>query len=66
MSAVYAIAPEGCPEYLTAGKAYEVIEAPGSSRGFEVVDDDGDRIFCLWEGCAHVKGDWQRSKQVSA
>lgn len=67
---VYAIAdvvPNA--DYLTAGKRYEVLEDKG--KGFVITDDDGDRLYCLWEDCAHLvtkdrthRLDWR--KEVSS
>lgn len=43
--------------YLTAGKDYEVksVLLVAGLTGFEIVDDDGDLIYCRLEGCGHLK-----------
>lgn len=53
----YAIAPEGCASYLTAGKRYEVrYEYP---TWCDIVDDEGDFINCNKVGCSFLDGqDW--------
>lgn len=39
---------EGHPDYLTPGKRYVVLlELEGNY--FEIIDDEGDRIGCLWD-----------------
>jgi len=58
MGTVYAVAPEGCEPYLTPGKMYETLNV--DDDGFDVIDDDGDVLYCLWKGCAHANGDWGR------
>lgn len=58
MGKTYAVAPEGCEDYLTPGKMYETLNV--DDDGFDVIDDDGDVLYCLWKGCAHSKGDWGR------
>ena len=51
------IAPEGCEDYLTAGKEYPVIEVIEES--FRALDDDGDEMYSNLKGSAHLKGkDW--------
>lgn len=46
--------------YLTDGKAYDILEDDG--RLFTIVDDQGDEIDCLWEGCAHLDGgNWSKA-----
>jgi len=58
----YAIPPEGCASYLTAGKRYEVLREE-TIRGFYITDNDGDEIYCLWDGCGHLDGgDWTREE----
>ncbi|MBY8333152.1 hypothetical protein [Qipengyuania pacifica] len=53
------IAPEGCNEYLTPGKAYEAFGADDDEDSFKVIDDTGDTLFCLRTGDAHLNGlDW--------
>lgn len=65
---VLAIAPatlENSVNDITAGKAYPVVR--GDDDTFVIRDDAGDRIFCLWEGCAHlVGGNWTRSAATAA
>lgn len=44
-------------KWVTPGKRYAVIE-PGEI-GFEIRDDSGDLINCLWKRCAFLHGgDW--------
>lgn len=51
------IAPGGCASYLTPGKEY--LGVVFSAGAFEIHDDDGAELFCLFEGCAHAGGhDW--------
>lgn len=51
------IAPEDCNSYLTPGKEYKVII--GNFKSFNIIDDDGDELYCLLEGCAHIEyNDW--------
>jgi len=67
----YAIPPEGSHDALTFGKRYAVltgderhdfdIEHDNPNTVFSVVDDEGFKLFCLWEGCSHINNaDWQR------
>lgn len=56
----YAIPPEGCASYLTAGKRYEVLRE--GMGGFYIRDNDGDEICCLWRNCPHLDGDWTREE----
>lgn len=54
------IAPEGCEDYLTAGKEYEVVEAIEESTNkygslFSIIDDDGDMIETVEKKSAHLK-----------
>lgn len=56
----YAIPPEGCPHYLTAGKRYEVLRE--DDLGFYITDNDGDEICCLWRNCPHARWDWTREE----
>ena len=62
---VYALAPEGCKSWLTAGKVYPAqIE---SAYAFSAVADYGKSVSALWEGCAHLNGgDWQRLELTEA
>jgi len=58
----YAIPPEGCTHYLTAGKRYEVLREE-TIGGFYITDNDGDEIYCLWRNCPHLDGgDWTREE----
>lgn len=53
--------------YLTKGKEYEIVESDeceimleGDSIGFTIVDDDGDRIYCIQHEDGHLgKLSWQ-------
>lgn len=59
---IYAIAPENCRPYLTAGKAYGVRnDACGC---FAITDDAGDEIYCLWADCSHANGDWGKEDRA--
>jgi hypothetical protein len=56
-------APEGCDEYLTAGKIYDVVgyweNQSKKLDGFQIIDDEGDRLDCVATGCAFLNGgDW--------
>lgn len=54
------IAPE-CIEhvYLTPGKEYEVIKELHLSKVFNILDDNGREIVCLYKGCSFLGGkDW--------
>ncbi len=53
MKKTYAIAPEGCGDYLTPGKMYETLNV--DDDGFDVINDDGDRIWCEWYDWARVE-----------
>lgn len=58
----YAIPPEWCASYLTAGKRYEVLREE-TIGGFYITDNDGDEIYCLWRNCPHLDGgDWTREE----
>lgn len=48
------IAPEGCAEYLTAGKEYVVIEIRNNSYLFLIIDDVGQKLRCIAKECAHL------------
>ena len=54
------IAPEGCETWLTAGKEYEVfnvdIEGEPYYFGFNIIDDEGDKIFCVLNNCDSLNG----------
>ena len=64
------IAPKGCVSYLTAGKEYEVFdveECKGFKYSFRIIDDDGDKLFCLLNNCCHLSGkNWIVNKKVAA
>ena len=52
------VAPKGCREWLTEGKEYNVVKTglyarPGG-HSFEIMDDDGDMIGCIENGCSHI------------
>lgn len=59
MADIYAIPPESCQDYLTAGKKYKV-EKIHHEQAFEIINDIGSNSYCLWEGCGHALGDWTR------
>lgn len=40
---------------LTKGKLYTVVEIH-DEYSFYIVDDYGNKIFCLWEVCAFLNG----------
>jgi hypothetical protein len=53
----YAIPPEGCASFLTAGKRYEVLRE--DDLGFCITDNDGEELYCLWRDCWHERsGSW--------
>jgi len=60
---VYARAPRKIlshTPYVTPGKLYPILsEAAG---GFDMIDDVGDYISCIWTDCAHFEGrhHWER------
>jgi hypothetical protein len=58
----YVIAPEGCADYLTAGKRYEVLDWAHSTRFggcFDIIGDDGKRYWAALRECANINGgDW--------
>ena len=63
---VYAKCPEhldtAYTPYLTPGKRYAVTNDDDGGL-FEIVDDQGANIHCLWSGCAHLApegGNWER------
>ncbi len=59
----YATAPDPIPSgapYLTPGKRYAILDSkagPASSL-FSILDNDGDILICLLNGCHHLEGDW--------
>lgn len=58
------IAPKGCPDWLTAGKEYEVKELQPLKHdknrfSFFITDDDGETLNCISTRCAYLDGrDW--------
>ena len=42
------------PEYLTEGKEYDVIKC--GTYWCDIVDDDGDDVFILLDGCEFLNG----------
>ena len=51
--------PGKLPEYLTAGKTYEVATLCAEDDGFDFIGDDGHLTSGLWKECAHLNGaDW--------
>jgi hypothetical protein len=54
----YAIPPEGCEDYLTPGKRYEIKEI--NKGAFEIKADNGDYIYTCYKNSAHLKDkDWE-------
>ena len=51
-------APKGMEPYITEGKSYPMIES--DRHGFTTLDDDGEVICCLWQGCGHQVV-WERA-----
>ena len=65
MSKVVFAIPSVDGQDITKGKEYEVID-DGLSF-FEIADDVGCRIGCLWDGCYHLNGaNWQRIEKESS
>lgn len=52
MKNITVIAPEGCPQYLTAGKEYETFDVSGDF--FSIKSDDGMACKCIFKGCPHL------------
>jgi len=55
----YVIAPEGCEDYLTPGRRYEVHNfCTNDTYGgtIHITTDDGSYIFCLLKKCPHLNG----------
>lgn len=54
----YVIAPDGCRPYLTAGKKYPMNhpESVSEITYFEVLDDNGIKLFCVNAECDHLNG----------
>jgi len=40
-------------KYLTKGKKYEISERT-PNKSFEIKDDSGKKLFCLYTRCAHL------------
>jgi hypothetical protein len=54
-------APEGCEEWLTAGKKYRVLLtydfiSPTYGYQFNIIAENGNEIFCLERNCGHLNG----------
>lgn len=51
------IAPKGVYEYLTEGKTYigKIINENIGNIYFSIKDDGGDLIYCVANGCSHLK-----------
>lgn len=51
--------PADCKrEYLTPGKVYNIYEV--DEYGFNMIDDEGDELGCLFHRCSHLDGtDWE-------
>lgn len=57
MKNITVIAPEGCPQYLTAGREYETFDVSGDF--FSIKSDDGMVCICIFKGCPHLEyKDW--------
>ena len=55
------IAPEGCHEYLTAGKEYNVLGMWDEwdlylGYKFKIIDDNNENADCLENNCTHLNG----------
>lgn len=51
------IAPEGCEDYLTAGREYVVIDVSKKEKDvFCVLADNGTKMYCLLQKCGHLNG----------
>jgi hypothetical protein len=55
---MFVIAPEGCQSWLTAGKAYQVVRDARMNVFFEIIDDRGDMISCMFPNDAHSRSNW--------
>ena len=54
---IYVKAPEGCCEYLTEGNVYRCYDI--GVYGFNIIDDEGEEIYCRFKDCGHLNGkDW--------
>jgi len=54
-------APEGCKDYLIAGKKYEVLWTNDENSayygfGFYIIADNSNEILCLERNCSHLNG----------
>ena len=61
MKNLFAISPVNAYHYITKGKEYEVkvIGSFGPVCLFEIDGDNGEKLTCLEQGCAHLGGeDW--------
>jgi hypothetical protein len=45
-----------CPNYLTEGKEYPVIQVLKANIGIEIEDDWGQKTICYVPGCSHLSG----------
>lgn len=54
------LAPEGCQDYLTAGRIYDVVKFWGVHGDlFTIIADNGLEAFCQLTKCLHLKRkDW--------
>jgi hypothetical protein len=65
------IAPEGCRDYLTEGKEYEVRNITFGDFGtfFNITDNDGERLDCMLKDDGHLNyANWiikQEEKPIS-
>ena len=41
-------------EYLTPGNLYDVVSKPGTDNSFDIVDDQGQRLYCRFPVCLHA------------
>jgi hypothetical protein len=55
---MFVIAPEGCQSWLTAGKAYQVVRDARMNTFFEIIDDRGDMINCIFPNDGHSRANW--------
>ena len=44
-------------DYLTPNKEYKIIQV-NANNNFYIIDDNGDKLFCLQKICSHINGDW--------
>jgi len=57
VAGLFAVAEESACSYITPGKAYPIIN---DGSYFNIIDDVGDMIGCIWHNCSHIGGDWAR------